>query len=85
MQKRIAAFTSVSKDFDINVLKSNDLNLQSVSDPVVLVVKKNKRILNNLIKWLSKSRDDTTGKIMLPIAAQYSISLAGIEGWRVED
>ena len=35
VQKRIAAFTSVSKDFDINVLKSNDLNLQSVSDPVV--------------------------------------------------
>ena len=67
VQKRIAAFTSVSKDFDINVLQSNDLNLQSVSDPVVLVVKKNKRILNNLIKWLSKSRDDTTGKIMLPM------------------
>ena len=57
VQKRIAAFTSVTKDFDINVLKSNDLNLQSVSDPVVLVVKKNKSILNNLIKWLSKSKD----------------------------
>lgn len=67
VQKRIAAFTSVTKDFDINVLKSNDLNLQSVSDPVVLVVKKNKRILNNLIKWLSKSKDSTTGKIMLPM------------------
>lgn len=66
-KKRIAAFTSVSKDFDINVLKSNDLNLQSVSDPVILVVKKNKRILNNLIKWLSKSRDDAAGKIMLPM------------------
>lgn len=37
VQKHIASFTSVSKDFDINVLKSNDLNLQSVSDPVVLV------------------------------------------------
>lgn len=67
VQKRIAAFTSVSKDFDINVLKSNDLNLQSVSDPVVLVVKKNKRILNNLIKWLSNSKDASTGKIMLPM------------------
>lgn len=67
VQKRIAAFTSVTKDFDINVLKSNDLNLQSVSDPIVLVVKKNKRILNNLIKWLSNSRDNTTGKIMLPM------------------
>ena len=40
--KRIASFTSVTKDFDINVLKSNDLNLESVSDPIVLVVKKNK-------------------------------------------
>lgn len=67
IQKRIAAFTSVSKDFDSNVLKSNDLNLQSVSDPVLLVVKKNKRILNNLISWLSKSCNETTGKIMLPM------------------
>ena len=66
-QKRIASFTSVMKDFDINVLKSNDLNLQSVSDPVVLVVKKNKRILNNLIKWFSKSTDNATGKVMLPM------------------
>lgn len=67
LQKRIASFTSVSKDFDINVLKSNDLNLQSVTDPVVLVVKKNKRILKNLIKWLSNSKDAVTGKIMLPM------------------
>ena len=66
-EKRIASFTSVTKDFDSNVLKSNNLNLQSVSDPVVLVVKKNKRILNNLIKWLDNSRDDITGKIMLPM------------------
>lgn len=65
--KRIASFTSVTKDFDINVLKSNDLNLQSVSDPVVLVVKKNKQILNNLIRWFSKSKDDVTGKVMLPM------------------
>ncbi len=67
VQKHIASFTSVSKDFDINVLKSNDLNLQSVTDPIVLVVKKNKKILKNLIKWLSKSKDTTTGKIMLPM------------------
>ena len=66
-QKRIASFTSVTKDFDINVLKSNDLNLLSVSDPVVLVVKKNKSILNNLHKWLQKSKDAETGKIMLPM------------------
>lgn len=66
VQKRIASFTSVTKDFDIGVLRSNDLALQSVGDPVVLVVKKNKRILNNLIKWLtSNNTDPTTNKIMI--------------------
>lgn len=66
-QKRIASFTSVTKDFDKNVLQSNDLNLQSVQDPIVLVVKKNKRILTNLASWLRKSRDPVTGKIKLPM------------------
>lgn len=67
-QKRIASFTSVTKDFDIGVLRSNDLALQSVGDPVVLVVKKNKRILNNLIKWLtSNNTDPATEKIMIPM------------------
>lgn len=67
-QKRIASFTSVTKDFDIGVLRSNDLALQSVGDPVVLIVKKNKRILNNLIKWLvSNNTDPSTGKIMIPM------------------
>ncbi len=65
--KRIAAFTSVTKDFNINILKSNDLHLQSVTDPILLVVKKNKRILTNLYNWLSKSIDHTTDKIMLPM------------------
>ncbi len=67
-QKRIAAFTSVSKDFDKNILRSNNLNLESVSDPVVFVVKKNKQILMNLIRWLSgNSRNNETKKIMLPM------------------
>jgi hypothetical protein len=67
-RKRIASFTSVAKDFDINVLKSNDLALQSVSDPVVFVVKKNKRILTNLFNWLVKnSVSEKTGKVMLPL------------------
>lgn len=66
--KKIASFTSVTKDFDIGVLRSNDLALGSVSDPVLLVVKKNKRILNNLIQWLKKNNvDSKTGKIRLPM------------------
>lgn len=67
-KRRIASFTSVTKDFDIGVLKSNDLALQNVSDPVLLVVKKNKQILNNLINWLTANNtSQTTGKIMLPM------------------
>ena len=66
-KRKIASFTSVVKDFDIGVLKSNNLALQSVHDPVVLVVKKNKRILNNLINWLIKNNADTNGKISLPM------------------
>lgn len=66
-QKRIASFTSVRKDFDKNILQSNDLNLQSVQDPIVLVVKKNKKILTNLAAWLKKSVDPAAGTIRLPM------------------
>ncbi|MGB8451737.1 MAG: Z1 domain-containing protein [Anaerocolumna sp.] len=65
--KRIASFTSVVKDFDINVLKSNDLSLLSVSDPVVFVVKKNKSILNNLIRWLRNNNAVAGQNIDLPM------------------
>ncbi len=65
--KRIASFTSVVKDFDINVLKSNNLSLHSVSDPVVFVVKKNKSILNNLIRWLGNNNAGAEQKINLPM------------------
>lgn len=65
--KRIASFTSVVKDFDINILKSNDLSLLSVSDPVVFVVKKNKSILNNLIRWLRNNNTVAGRKIDLPM------------------
>jgi hypothetical protein len=67
-EKRIASFTSVIKDFDVNILKSNDLSLLSVSDPVLIVVKKNKSILNNLIRWLrSNNTTHASGLIDLPM------------------
>lgn len=53
--KKIVAFTSVTKDFDSAVLRSNNLGIENVNCPVVLVIKKNKRILNNLIKWLESN------------------------------
>lgn len=67
-QKKIASFTSVTKDFDIGVLRSNDLGIENVNCPVILVVKKNKRILNNLIKWLSDNNThNVVGQIELPL------------------
>ena len=66
--KKIAAFTSVTKDFDSGVLRSNNLGIENVNCPVVLVVKKNKRILNNLIKWLSDNNThNSSGQIDLPL------------------
>ena len=52
IKKKIASFTSEANDFDVKVLKSNGLGLDNVNCPILLVVKKNKTILNNLIKWL---------------------------------
>lgn len=67
-QHKIASFTSVTKDFDINVLKSNQLSVSSISDPVLLVIKKNKRILQNLTKWLIENNaNPSTGLIDLPM------------------
>ena len=66
-EKRIASFTSVTTDFNINVLKSNGLSLLGVSDPVLIVVKKNKSILNNLIRWLKNNNTDDSGTINLPL------------------
>ena len=62
--QKIASFTSVSNDFDSRILRSNNLSLESVNCPVLLVIKKNKRILNNLITWLKKNNTlNGNGKI----------------------
>ena len=66
--QKIASFTSVTKDFDSGVLRSNNLGIESVNCPVLFVVKKNKRILNNLIKWLSDNNThNAAGEIDLPL------------------
>lgn len=55
--KRITRFTSVSTDFNANVIKSNGLNLNDLKGTALFVVKKNKSVLNNLFKWLTKDED----------------------------
>jgi hypothetical protein len=66
-EKRIETFTSVTKDFDKNILRALNLSLHSVTSTVLFVVKKNKSILNNLIKWLRSSNTDARGAINLPM------------------
>ena len=55
--KRITRFTSVQTDFNANVIKSNGLNLNDLKGTALFVVKKNKSVLNNLHKWLTKDED----------------------------
>ncbi|WP_392561778.1 Z1 domain-containing protein [Orbus sturtevantii] len=62
-EKRIESFTSVVKDFDKNILRQLSLSLQSVNTTVVFVIKKNKSILNNLIRWLKSNNVDARGAI----------------------
>ncbi|GHV35218.1 endonuclease [Synergistales bacterium] len=62
-EKRIESFTSVVKDFDKNILRQLSLSLQSVNTTVVFVIKKNKSILNNLIRWLKSNNADARGAI----------------------
>lgn len=47
-------FTSIDYDFNKNLLDSLHLGVQDLKEPVVLVVKKNKSVLNNLESWLQK-------------------------------
>lgn len=63
-KKTIACFTSEANDFNVQVLKSNGLALGTVNSTILLVVKKNKTILNNLFVWLKHNNPlNTNGQI----------------------
>ena len=68
-KKGVASFTSVTKDFDSGARHGCSLSIiESVNGPVLLVVKKNKRILDNLISWLDANNTvNDGGKIDLPL------------------
>lgn len=61
--KRITCFTSVSTDFNKNVVNGNDLSLHNIDGTALFVVKKNSRILNNLLDWLLSNNADTNNRI----------------------
>lgn len=67
-EKNANTFTSEIKDFSNNFLVNMGLSLKGVSSPTIFVVKKNKKILNNLIEWLyNHNREDDSDKIELPM------------------
>lgn len=55
--RRISRFTSVVTDFNVNLLKLYGLDLNNLKNPALFVVKKNRSVLNNLYKWLTKDEE----------------------------
>lgn len=60
-------FTSRAQDFRKSVVNSFNLRLASMTDPVLLVVKKNRQVLANLEDWLRSYNAGTDGRISQPI------------------
>jgi hypothetical protein len=60
-------FTSRAQDFRKSVVNSFNFRLASMTDPVLLVVKKNRQVLSNLEDWLRSYNVGPDGKISQPI------------------
>lgn len=65
--KAAGVFTSRVKDFSKTLLNALGFRLDSFQIPVLVVVKKNKRILENLEKWLTEFNAGAGGKISAPV------------------
>jgi hypothetical protein len=60
-------FTSRDRDFRAAIASALSISLNSVKEPVLLVVKKNKRVLSNLATWLRTMNADRAGHIDVPL------------------
>jgi len=65
--KGAGVFTSRVKDFNKTLLNALGFRLNGFLIPVLVVVKKNKRILENLEKWLYEFNAEADGKIRAPV------------------
>lgn len=67
-QSRTAGvFTSRSRDFSRALMNQLNLRLTSFNEPVLMVVKKNRRILENLEDWLRSYNAGRDGRIDAPM------------------
>ncbi len=60
-------FTSRQRDFHREILNALGFRLDVFREPVLVVVKKNKRILENLENWLRSYNADSSGRIDAPL------------------
>ena len=65
--KRPFSITNILNDFDAPALQRIAFKLEKDERPVVAVIKKNTRVLNNLKKYFSNSKVFKNGKINLPM------------------
>ena len=61
-----AGFTTVNSDFSANQLTGLNLEMASMAAPVIFVIKKNKRIIDNLVAWLN-GQVSNSGKLSMPM------------------
>lgn len=60
-------FTSTLVDFRASTVNQLGFKLKAFNEPVLLVVKKNKKILENLTEWIKNYNADASGCISLPM------------------
>lgn len=60
-------FTSRDADFRKNAATALNISIGSVSEPVLVVMKKNRAVLNRLADWLRGRNADRSGRIPLPL------------------
>ena len=60
-------FTTEASDFKTSTVRSMNASLKNMSEPVVFVLKKNARTLQNLIDWLKDYNANNKGVIDLPL------------------
>lgn len=61
-----ACLTSTNKDFNTNTAKNLNIQISSLDQPVIFVLKKNKSVLEKLEQWLT-TYNNKSGKIYAPM------------------
>lgn len=66
-ERMAIVFTSRTRDFNSDLVNQLNLRIQDQTAPILLVVKKNTRILENLTSWLANYNAGANGLIDIPM------------------